>query len=83
MERKYTLEMNWDLKLALVKKFGSQIKAARKLGIRESRLSYIVRGHVKPSKSEHRSLAKALGWEFVNQVFQVTGPHAENLNGGE
>ena len=42
--------MNLELKLELIRRFGSQIVAARTLGIRESKLSYIVRGHAEPSE---------------------------------
>jgi hypothetical protein len=79
------MEINWDLKLALVKRFGSQINASRRLGIREARLSYIVRGHVQPSQYERQVLAKALGTEFVNRVYQFhsAGNQVENSRGGE
>jgi transcriptional regulator with XRE-family HTH domain len=62
-------EVNWDLKIAIASKFGRQVEAARQLGIRESRLSYIVHGHVEPSPSECEALAKALGREFIGRLF--------------
>ena len=46
--------MNFDLKIALLKNFGSQVMAARQMGIRESRLSYIIHGHVLPTERERK-----------------------------
>ncbi len=62
------MPINWDLKSALVERFGSQIEAARELGIRESRLSYIVRGHVKPSERERKALEASLGKALVRRL---------------
>lgn len=39
--------MNIDLKVELIRRFGSQVVAAKKLKIGESKLSYLVRGHVR------------------------------------
>ena len=55
------MKINWDLKSALIERFGSQVQAARLLGIREAKLSYIVRGHTKPSDRELKALKGALG----------------------
>jgi ribosome-binding protein aMBF1 (putative translation factor) len=63
--------MNMALRLALIEKFGSQVVAARKLGIRENKLSYLVRGHTQPSDTERRSLEKVLGRERVNGIFDT------------
>ena len=51
----------WGLKSALVERFGSQVEAAKVIGIRESRLSYIIRGHVQVSKREREALERLLG----------------------
>ena len=67
------IRVKWDLKLSIFKKFGSQVIAARALGIRESRLSYLLQGHLQPSKSEREVLGKALGRELVNRAFQLNG----------
>jgi transcriptional regulator with XRE-family HTH domain len=64
-----TKEINWELKIAIASKFGRQLDAARALGIKESRLSYIVHGHVNPSPSENEALAKGLGREFIGRLF--------------
>jgi DNA-binding transcriptional regulator YdaS (Cro superfamily) len=53
--------MKLELKIELIRRFGSQIVAARHLGIGESRLSHIVRGHAEPSVKEREALERALG----------------------
>lgn len=63
------MSINWDLKSALVEHFGSQVEAARALGIRESKLSYIVRGHAKPSAREREALQQALGRALTRNGF--------------
>lgn len=65
------MEINWALKSALVRRFGSQIEAAHELGIRESRLSYIVRGHVKPSEQERKVLERVLGRKVVRRALKA------------
>jgi len=55
------MSINWDLKGALVERFGSQVEAAMAIGIRENRLSYIIRGHIQPSKMERKALERAMG----------------------
>ncbi len=62
------MEINLELKCALIKRFGSQGSAARKLGIRESRMSYIVRGHSPPSDRERLALEGALGRVLVRRL---------------
>jgi len=54
-------QVNLELKAELIRRFGSQIEAALQMGIREDRLSYIVRGHVEPSKRERTALERGLG----------------------
>jgi hypothetical protein len=66
--------MNLKLKLELIKRFGTQIVAARQLGIRESKLSYIVRGHSVPNGREREILKKALGADFFSK--EGDGPQA-------
>jgi len=61
-------KLNWNLKLALVDRFGSQIEAAKQLGIRENKLSYIVRGHATPSEQERTALEKGLGRDVVRKL---------------
>ena len=60
--------VNLDLKCALIKRFGSQVSAARQLKIRESKLSYIVRRHAEPSNRERKILERALGRLLVRRL---------------
>ena len=53
--------VNLNLKAELIKRFGTQVEAARAIGIRENRLSYIIRGHAQPSKAEREALELAMG----------------------
>ena len=53
--------VNLNLKADLIKRFGTQVEAARAMGIRENRLSYIIRGHIQPSKAEREALEQAMG----------------------
>lgn len=62
--------MNLKLKLELIKRFGTQIVAARQLGIRESKLSYIVRGHAEPSEKERQALERALGPNLTKRLLK-------------
>lgn len=66
--------MNVELKIALIRKFGSQVVGARRLEMCESKLSYLVRGHRQPSPEERQKLTRALGKDY----FAVEeGPRAE------
>jgi len=56
--------MKFDFKIALVKKFGSQVRAARDLEICESRLSYLVNEHREPTPDEREMLRAALGVDY-------------------
>ena len=69
--------MNLPLKVELIRKFGTQISAAKKLGIRENRLSYIVRGHAEPSKSEREALERGLGRERVRKMLKGSAQATE------
>ena len=64
------MAINWNLKSVLVQRFGSQVEAAIQMGIRESRLSYIVRGHTVPSLQEREALASALGRVTVRRLLK-------------
>jgi helix-turn-helix protein len=67
------MSINLDLRIALIKRFGTQVEAARQLGIREAKLSYIVRGHVGPSQAEFKSLEVALGKTLVRRLLKERG----------
>ena len=60
------------MRAAIVEKFGTQIEAANLLGIREARLSYILRGHVLPSEPERKVLEDNLGRELVRRLYAVS-----------
>ena len=64
--------MNIDLKVELIRTFGSQVVAAKRLNIGESKLSYLVRGHVEPNAHERKILRTALGADY----FEPEGPQA-------
>ena len=49
--------MNRKPKGQIVSAFGSQIEAARELGISETRLSRLIRGHNEPTPEERRKLS--------------------------
>jgi len=66
--------MRFDLKIALMTVFGTQISAARKLRINEGRLSHLVRGHDDPNERERRLLEKALGRDYFAK--EGEGPRA-------
>ena len=65
--------MNFDLKIALVKQFGSQVRAARALEIAESRLSHLVNGHREPKPEEREILKAKLGADYFDEP---EGPRA-------
>ena len=68
------MHIYWELKQAIVNKFGSQVVAAHKMGIRESRLSYIVWGHAQPSKTQIEALINAVGRGVVERAWQGAKP---------
>jgi hypothetical protein len=61
-------QVNLELKAELIRRFGSQIEAALQMGIREDRLSYIVRGHTQPSKRERVALERSLGQTTLSKL---------------
>jgi hypothetical protein len=73
MKRKRSEQMNLELRVELIRHFGSQIAASRQLGIRESKLSYIVRGHAEPSEKERKAFEKALGPSITKKVLGRSG----------
>jgi len=60
--------VNLNLKADLIKRFGTQVEATKAMGIRENRLSYIIRGHIQPSKAEREALERALGKTHVRRL---------------
>ena len=74
-------EIIWELRIAIVRKFFSQVAAARELGIRESRLSYLLHGHAQPTRMERELLAKALGGELVDRAFPLPQSTKKKIKG--
>lgn len=66
--------MNFELKIALMQKFGRQVIAARRPQINESRLSYLINGDSVPSDTEKAKLQKALGRDYFSA--NEEGPRA-------
>jgi hypothetical protein len=50
-----------QLKTRIIQTHGSQIVAARAIGIDETRLSRIIRGHIRPRADERDKLIAAFG----------------------
>ena len=59
--------MNLELKLALIRNYGSQIKAAKPLRIDESKLSRLIQGHRDPTPQERERLTAALGVDYFSE----------------
>ncbi len=59
--------MNLDLRIAIIRNFGSQIRAAKPLRIPESRLSRLVNGHIEPTPEERKRLIRAFGADYFAQ----------------
>ncbi len=64
--------MNIELKIALIRRFGSQVRAAKPLKIEETKLSRLVQGHREPTQKERIRLKKVLGADY----FKSEGPRA-------
>jgi len=64
------MDVNLELKGELVKRYGTQVEAAKQLNIAENRLSRIVRGYAKPSERERTALIQALGASLADQVLE-------------
>ena len=58
--------MNVDLRLGLLRRYGSQIVASKQLGIGNSKLSYLVHGHAEPTPREREVLKEALGADYFH-----------------
>lgn len=57
----------------LIKRYGHQYRAANELGLREARLSSILRGRAKPNERERAKLESALGSRLANRFFKEMG----------
>jgi hypothetical protein len=66
--------VNVDFKIALIRNFGSQTVASRRLKIQEAKLSHFVQGHDEPNERERELLNKALGADYFSK--EGEGPQA-------
>ena len=53
--------MNFELKEAIIRRYGTQTEAAKDFGMKETRLSRLIRGHDLPWRDEAQILRKKLG----------------------
>lgn len=56
--------MRWALKIKIVTVCGSQVRGARAMEIGESRLSFIINGHVDPSPKEKETFKRVLSYDI-------------------
>ena len=56
--------IRWPLKIKIIEVFGSQIKGAHAFDMGESRLSYIIQGHVEPRPEEKEMFLRELDYDF-------------------
>jgi ribosome-binding protein aMBF1 (putative translation factor) len=82
VQREEDPAMNLELKIELIRRFGSQIVAAKRLGIRESKLSHIVRGHEAPSEKERETLERTFGLRLTNKLLKRSTEPAEQPSEG-
>ena len=59
--------MNFELKVVLIQRFGSQINAAKVLQLGESMLSHIVRGHREPTLEQRKRFKELLGKDYFRK----------------
>lgn len=64
------MSINIKLKLLLIEAFGSQIEAAKQIGIHESKLSRIIRGYAVPTHQEITALERNLGRVAVRKALK-------------
>jgi len=76
-------KLNLELKAELIRRFGSQIEAAVQMGIREDRLSYIVRGHTTPSRRERAALEHGLGQLTLSKLLGDKSPRKQPVAADE
>ncbi len=65
------MKKDFALKAELIRKYGTQFNACRRLGIQPSRISALCRGSSEPSKRELNLLTRALGGDFVRRFFKT------------
>jgi len=60
--------MNYDLKVKILKQYGTQAAFARKCGKNDNWISRIITGRQKPTKKEADKINKLLGREVLTDV---------------
>lgn len=58
------MDFRLDLKIACIRRCGSQLAVSRELGISESKLSHLINGHVEPTDQEKKTIKEKLGYDF-------------------
>lgn len=56
--------LNMELKIAIIRRFGSQIRAFKPLRTDEARLSRLVNGYYQPTPKERARFAAMLGKDY-------------------
>jgi len=69
--------MNCEFKIAIFKRFGSAIEAAKETGIHESCISHFVRGHRRPNRREREKLLKFFSPYQLRRFFPKPTPRFE------
>ena len=65
--------LNLELKTELIRRYGSQFRAAHAMGLHEARLSQIIRGRIKPNMIERAALERVLGKGIAQRLLE-NGP---------
>ena len=64
--------VNRKLKAAIVLEYGSQVEAARSLGLTESRLSRLINGRIEPRSEDARLIHEKLGVDLEAEAVNVS-----------
>lgn len=64
------MKKTFELKAAIIGKYGTQFQASRRLGIQPSRLSALCRGSDEPSERERKILSRVLGEDVIRRAFE-------------
>jgi plasmid maintenance system antidote protein VapI len=71
--------MNLELKIALIRRYGGQIRAAKPLKVDEARLSRLVQGHREPTAKERARFAAKLGADYFKKG-KGNDPKGQTMN---
>jgi hypothetical protein len=56
--------LNIEARVAIIRRYGSQIRASKSLAIKQSRLSKLMHGHDQPTPEERERLTALLGADY-------------------